>query len=183
MAKKKRGRSPSIVPGERIERKILLIRDVKVMLDSDLAELYKVETGALVRQVKRNSERFPDDFMFQLSQEEWDALKCQIGIANTGRGGRRTAPYVFTEHGVAMLSSVLRSQRAVDVNIQIMRAFSKLREMLATHKDLARKIAAMEKKYDQQFQVVFDAIRKLLEPPPAKTKRQIGFIIHPDDDE
>ena len=143
------------------------------MLDSDLAELYGVETKVLNQAVKRNSERFPDDFMFQLSAEEFSILKSQ-SVTSSSWGGRRTPPYVFTEQGVAMLSSVLRSERAVDVNIQIMRTFVKLREMLATHKDLARKINAMEKKYDQQFQVVFDAIRKLLEPP--RRRRSAGSV-------
>ncbi len=165
----------SIVPAEVIERRILLIHKQKVMLDSDLAELYGVETKNLNRAVKRNIERFPEDFMFQLSLHETELLKCQSGTSKEGRGGRRYAPYVFTEQGVAMLSSVLKSERAVQVNIAIMRAFVQLREMIATHKDLARKLAAMEKKYDKQFRVVFDAIRQLMAEPPLK-KRPIGFI-------
>lgn len=144
------------------------------MLDADLAELYEVETSALVRQMKRNIERFPEDFMFQLSTEEWRDLRCQIGTSK-GSGGRRYAPYAFTEQGVAMLSSVLRSQRAVEVNIEIMRAFVRLRELMATHKDLARKLDQLEKKYDEKFRVVFDAIRQLMQPPPEKLKRKIGF--------
>ena len=125
--------------------------------------------------VKRNIERFPEDFMFQMTKEEADSLRFQIGISKAaGRGGRRYLPYVFTEQGVAMLSSVLNSMRAIQVNIQIMRTFTKLREMILSHKDLQRKIEAMERKYDHQFKIVFDAIKQLLEPP-AKPKRQIGF--------
>ena len=135
---------------------------------------YGVETGALKRAVKRNRERFPEDFMLQLTFQEVGILRCQIGISSWG--GQRFLPYAFTEQGVAMLSSVLRSKRAVQVNIAIMRAFVKLREMLASHKDLAIKLAEMEKKYDSQFKVVFDAIRELMSPiePPPKPRR-IGF--------
>lgn len=160
----------TLVPIERIERKILLIRGQKVMLDKDLAGLYDVETKQLTRQVRRNIKRFPKDFMFRLRKEEF--LRCQIGTSK--RGGRRYLPYAFTEQGVAMLSSVLSSERAILVNIQIMRAFTKLREMAIGYAKLKRKIEAMERKYDRQFKVVFDAIRKLLEPPP-QPKRQIGF--------
>jgi len=146
------------------------------MLDSDLAQLYGVETFNLNKAVKRNIDRFPNDFMFQLTKEEADSLRFQIGMSKTiGRGGRRYLPYAFTEQGVAMLSSVLNSKRAVQVNIAIIRAFVKLREMLATHKDLARKLEEMEKKYDAQFNVVFDAIRQLM-TPPGKHKRKIGFL-------
>ena len=144
------------------------------MVDADLAQLYGVETGSLVRAVKRNLARFPEDFMFQLSDSEWADLKCQLGISN-GRGGRRYPPYVFTEQGVAMLSSVLNSERAVQTNIAIMRAFGQLRRMLATHADLARQLEALEKKYDRQFRVVFDAIRELMAPPPPLSKKPIGF--------
>jgi len=166
-----------LIPVEMIERKIYLIRGHKVMLDSDLAELYGVETFNLNKAVKRNIDRFPSDFMFQLTIEEAETLRFQIGISKTGgRGGRRYLPYVFTEQGVAMLSSVLNSKRAVHVNIAIMRAFVKLREMLASHKDLARKLEQMEKKYDAQFKVVFDAIRQLMTPPETK-KRKIGFEV------
>ena len=200
----------SIVPTMRIERMILLIRGQKVILDADLAALYGVDTGALNRAVKRNVERFPEDFMFQLSDEEWEFLICQIGISNgagskktvglkketaiaagmadsrvsdlkcqngaskTGRGGRRHLPYVFTEQGVAMLSSVLHSTRAVAVNIEIMRAFVRLRQWLSSHKDLSRRLDALEAKYDTQFKVVFDAIRELM-TPPEKQRRRIGF--------
>ena len=165
----------SIVPAERIERAILVLRGHRVMLDADLASLYDVETRVLVQAVKRNIERFPDDFMFQLTADEFERLKSQSVISTPpGRGGRRTAPYAFTEQGVAMLSSVLRSSRAVQVNIEIMRAFVRLRRLLQQNADLARKLAALEKKYDSQFKVVFDAIRELMMPHP-KPKRRIGF--------
>jgi hypothetical protein len=161
------------VPADRIERPILLIRGHRVMLSTHLAALYGVEPRALVQAVKRNRERFPADFMFQLTREELGVLKSQIVISSWG-GLRRATPYAFTEQGVAMLSSVLRSERAVQVNVAIMRAFVKLRELLATHKDLARKLDALERKYDAQFKVVFDAIRQLMEPPKA-TRARIGF--------
>lgn len=157
-----------------LERKILSLRGERVMLDADLAELYGVETKLLTRAVRRNVARFPADFMFQLTAEEDAALRIQIGTSNEGRGGRRYRPYVFTEQGVAMLSSVLRSPRAIQVNIEIMRTFVRLRQMLATSSDLARKLVALEKKYDSQFRVVFDAIRELM-APPAKQRRPIGF--------
>ncbi len=161
-----------IVPHEIIESKILLIRGRKVMLDKDLAMLYGVETKALNRAVKRNIERFPDDFMFQLIKEEFDNLRFHFGTSSWG--GQRYLPYAFTENGVAMLSSVLNSQRAIQVNIQIMRTFTRLREILLSHKDLQKKIEDMEKRYDQQFKIVFDAIKQLLIPPEPK-KRKIGF--------
>lgn len=164
------------VPVEIIERRIYLIRGHKVILSHDLAELYQVETRGLVQAVKRNPDRFPGDFMFQLSRDEYAGLKSQIVISSWG-GARRATPYAFTEQGVAMLSSVLKSKRAVQVNIAIMRAFVRLREILATHKDLARKLEEMEKKYDAQFKVVFQAIRELMEPPAPK-RRQIGFAPH-----
>lgn len=177
-----------IILVEMIERKIYLIRGHKVMLDTDLAELYEVTTSNLNKAVKRNIDRFPDDFMFQLTKEEADSLRFQIGILKPGgqagtqsettmlgRGQhRKYLPYVFTEQGVAMLSSVLNSERAVQVNIAIMRVFVKLREMIATHKDLARKLSDMEKKYDSQFKVVFEAIRQLMALPVTR-KGQIGF--------
>ncbi len=166
---------PSLIPAEMIESRIVLLRGQKVMLDADLAKLYGVETRVLVQAVNRNRNRFPEDFMFQLSKEEFGVLRSRFVISNTGRGGRRYLPYALTEQGVAMLSSVLRSQRAVQVNIEIMRAFVRLREMVTTHKDLDRKLKALEKKYDAQFKVVFDAIRELMEPPPTRPKRQIGF--------
>src|SRR5882724_7144660 len=147
---------------------IYLMRGQKVMLDFELAELYKVETRALNQAVSRNMERFPKDFAFQFTREEFEALMSQTVISNAGRGGRRKLPWAFTEQGVAMLSSVLHSPRAVQVNVAIMRTFVKLREMLTTHKDLAQKLEALEKKYDRQFKVVFDAIRQLMQPeePP-----------------
>ena len=145
------------------------------MLSTHLAELYEVEPRALVQAVKRNIERFPPDFMFQLTKTEFQNLKSQIVTSNWG-GLRRAAPYAFTEQGVAMLSSVLNSRRAVQVNIEIMRAFVRLRELMATHKDLVRRLNEMEKKYDAQFRVVFDAIRELMAPPTPK-KRKIGFLV------
>ena len=160
------------------ERRILLIRQQRVMLSDDLAALYSVETKALNRAVRRNAGRFPNDFMFQLTNEEWGDLKCQIGTSSWG--GSRVAPYAFTEQGVAMLSSVLRSPRAVHVNIAIMRAFVRLREMLLTNADLARKLADLERKYDSQFKAVFDAIRQLMAPPPAPPKPEIGFHVKED---
>jgi len=165
----------SVVPSERIEKCILLIRGQKVILDRDLAELYGVTTGNLNKAVTRNLDRFPGDFMFRLTRQELSALMFQNGISKKeGRGGTRKLPRAFTEQGVAMLSSVLRSKRAVQVNIEIMRAFVRMRAMLASHTDLARKLAALEKKYDAQFKVVFDAIRELMAPKKPK-RRLIGF--------
>jgi len=168
----------SLIPAERIQSAILLIRGHKVMLDSDLAALYEVETKYLTRAVKRNIDRFPGDFMFQLSKGEFDDLRHHFGTSSEW-GGRRYPPYAFTEQGVAMLSSVLRSARAVQVNIEIMRAFVRLREMISSHAGLARKLEALEKKYDAQFKVVFDAIRQLM-APPAEKKRPIGFHAKPE---
>ncbi len=144
------------------------------MLDADLAELYGVETKQLIRAVKRNITRFPADFMFQLHKEEFENLRFHFGTSSRW-GGRRYLPYVFAEQGVAMLSSVLNSERAINVNIVIMRAFVKLREMLASHKDLARKLNEIEKKYDAQFKIAFDAIRELM-TLPEKHKRKTGFL-------
>lgn len=163
----------SIVPTERIENKILFLRKYKVMLDKDLAELYQVSTKRLNEQVKRNIRRFPGDFMFQLTKKEFKILKSQFAASSWG--GVRKMPYVFTEQGIAMLSSVLNSERAIQVNIQIMRTFTKLRDMIATHKDLKQKLKEMEQKYDKQFQVVFQALEQLLEEPEPKPKKQIGF--------
>lgn len=163
----------AIVPIERIESTILLIRSHKVILDADLARLYGVATKALVQAAKRNRERFPTDFMFQLSPKEFKILRSQ-SVTSNPRGGRRYPPYAFTEQGVAMLSSVLRSKRAVLVNIQIMRTFVRLRRILASHADLHRRLDALEKKYDKHFKVVFDAIRELM-APPEKPSRRIGF--------
>jgi phage regulator Rha-like protein len=147
------------VPQELIEQKIYLIRGHKVMLDSDLAKLYGVTPKRLNEQVKRNKKRFPPDFMFQITKEEDESLRSQFATLKSGRGKhRKYRPYVFTEQGVAMLSSVLNSERAIQVNIEIMRTFTKLRTMLAEHKDLKRKLTALEKKYDKQFKIVFEAI-------------------------
>lgn len=165
-----------IVPIETIERRILLLRGQKVLLDADLASLYGVTTRALNQAVKRNISRFPDDFMFRLTREETKELnRSQTVIGSQKHRDPRYPPFAFTEQGVAMLSSVLRSERAVQVNIIIMRTFVRLREILATHKDLAHKIEELEKKYDAQFRVVFDAIRQLMAPPPETKKRRIGF--------
>lgn len=163
-----------LTPSERIEKTIYLIRGEKVMLDRDLALLYEVETKMLNRAVKRNHQRFPSDFMFQLTVEEADFLRCQIGTSNKGRGGRRYLPFVFTEQGVAMLSSVLNSERAILVNIEIMRAFVKLRQILASNAELSRRLNELESKYNKQFRVVFDAIRHLM-ATPARDRKEIGF--------
>ena len=149
------------------------------MLSIELANLYQVEPRALIQAIKRNLNRFPGDFMFQLTAEEWENLKSQFVISSWG--GVRTPPYAFTEQGVAMLSSVLNSDRAVQVNIEIMRAFVRLRQLLASNADLARKLESLEKKYDAQFKVVFDAIRQLMSPPEPK-RREIGFHVKYDDD-
>ncbi len=144
------------------------------MLDADLAELYGVETKALNRAFMRNRERFPEDFVFQLTENEFEDLRCQFGTSKWG--GRRYLPYAFTEQGVAMLSGILHSKRAIQVNVEIMRTFVRLRQLLASNAQLARKLEALEKKYDAQFKMVFDAIRKLMTPPEPST-RKIGFIV------
>ncbi len=168
-------RKQIIIPSPVIDRKIHILRKTRVMLDSDLAILYGVTTSNLNKAVARNKDRFPKDFMFRLVPSDDKDLIFQIGISkNRGRGGRRHAPYVFTEQGVAMLSSVLRSQRAVQVNVAIMRTFVRLREMLTTHEELRRKIDAMEKRYDARFQAVFDTIRQMLQTP-VPMKKAIGF--------
>jgi len=168
------------VPVELVERRIYLIRGEKVMLDSDLADLYQVPTFRLNEAVKRNRNRFPKDFMFQLTREEAQSLISQIAISKAGRGGRRTLPYAFSEHGVAMLSSVLNSDRAVQMNIVIIRAFVKLREVLATHKDLAQKIEQIEATQQEHGTVlvaVVKEIKKLKQPPrPRRHKSRIGFV-------
>lgn len=166
-----------LVPAQ-LERHIYTIRNQRVMLDSDLAELYGVPTGTLNQAVKRNPSRFPEDFMFQLTEDEIQSLLSQIGIANKKRGGRHNPTYyVFTEQGVAMLSSVLRSEQAVQVNIAIMRAFVSLRGLLASDDDLARRILHLEEKYDRQFATVFEAIRQMLAAPktPDALERRMGF--------
>jgi hypothetical protein len=193
MAKRKAiwSKSSALVTTEQIDGAILVIRGQKVLLDEQLAAFYGVETRELVQAVKRNVERFPDDFMFQLDREEWVALRSQfatstlrsqIVISKTeGRGGRRYAPYAFTEQGVAMLSSVLRSPRAIEVNIEIMRAFVRLRQLLSLHKDLAERLAKLERQMqgrdadvDQQFRHVFSLLEQLF-APPARKRRPIGF--------
>ena len=162
------------VPLERVERLILVVRGQRIMLDADLAELYGVETKALNRAFIRNRERFPEDFAFQLAKEEVLDLRCQFGTSRWG--GRRYRPYAFTERGVAMLSEVLHSRRAIQVNVAIMRTFVRLRQMLASNARLARKLDELENKYDHQFKIVFDAIRELMTPPEPK-KRRIGFLV------
>jgi len=163
-----------LIPLERIQGSIIQLRGERVMLDADLAMLYGVETKALTRAVRRNIERFPADFMFRLSKDEFEILKRHFGTSSQW-GGRRTPPYAFTEQGVAMLSSVLRSKRAVQVNVEIIRTFVKLRAMTADHKALARRLNKLEEKYDKQFAVVFDAIREMMNPPQGK-KQPIGFV-------
>ena len=162
------------VPRERIIRSIVIVRGQKVILDADVAALYGVETRALVQAVKRNADRFPSDFMFAVTPAEMRILRSQ-SVMSSSWGGRRNAPFAFTEHGVAMLSSVLRGERATIVNIEIMRAFVGLREALASHAALVRKLDALEQKFDGQFQVVFNAIRGLMKPP-ATRRKQIGFV-------
>ena len=179
-----------------IQSRILSLRNQRVMLDADLGQLYGVETRVVVQAVKRNAGRFPVDFMFQLDAEEWDSLRSQTVISNAssvGRGGRRTAPYAFTEQGVAMLSSVLSSERAVAVNIEIMRTFVRVRELAVTHQDLAKRLAELELKTEglelthdafsrnmrNQLKQVFEAMRELM-TPPEPPKRPIGFVTQED---
>lgn len=186
---------PGLIPSERIERCIYVLRGEKVILDTDLAGMYGVEVRALIQAVRRNLDRFPEDFMFRLTLEEAKTLSSVVSsdigkdkneenqsIANlrsqiviSSYGGRRYLPYAFTEQGVAMLSSVLKSERAVNVNIEIMRAFVRIKRMIASHVDLVRKIDGLEKKYDSQFRVVFDAIRELMRPSEPTKKRKMGF--------
>lgn len=161
-----------VLPVERIERAILIVRGQKVMLDEDIAALYGVETKNLVKAMKRNLERFPLDFMFQLTLEDVENLRFQFGTSSWG--GRRYLPYAFTEQGVAMLSSVLRSEQAVRVNIEIMRAFVRLRQVMSTQAGLVQRLDELEQRYDGQFKIVFDALRELMEPPEALGRR-IGF--------
>ena len=164
------------IPQKIIAQRILLIRGQRVMLDRDLAELYEVAAKAFIQAVKRNLSRCQDDFMFQLTKQEFDSLRSQFVTSN--RGGRRYLPYVFTEQGVAMLSSVLRSERAIHVNIAIMRAFAKLREVLSAHKELSQKLDDLERKiqgHDKEIKTIFDAIRLLMAPPPKLSKKRIGF--------
>ena len=176
-----------LIPVPAIQARIMVVRDRQVMLDEDLAELYGVETGALTRAVRRNRDRFPDDFMFQLTNEEWGALRSQTGISNAGRGGRRYAPYVFTEQGVAMLSGVLRSKRAVAVNIAVMRAFVELRRAAASYAAIEKRLEELEREikdqlgqHDEQLVQIFQALRQLISPPP-RPRRKVGF--RPPEDE
>jgi hypothetical protein len=169
------------IPALTVASKICFIHGKRVMLDADLASLYGVKTKVLNLAVRRNLERFPDDFMFQLSQEEAESLRFQFETSKKGRGGRRYLPYAFTQEGVAMLSSVLNSPRAVQANILIMRAFIKLREMVATNELIRQKIEELERKYqkhDNQFKAVFEALRELLEPAKSPKKKPIGFHSH-----
>ena len=174
-------KTASLIPVERIEQSILLIRGQKVMLDRDLAQLYGVETRVLNQAVRRNIDRFPEDFMFPLTREE--IMRISQIVISSVHPGVKTLKFsknvmAFTEHGVAMLSSVLNSPRAVQVNIQIMRTFAKLREIMLQHKDLARRLDELEKKYDAQFKIVFDAIRQLMAPPESEPpKKRIGFLV------
>ncbi len=172
---KEKQRSVTIL-GTRIEQKIFFIRGKKIMIDKDLAELYEVPTKRLNEQVKRNLQRFPDDFMFQLSRRELNEVVANCDHLK-GIKFSHTLPYAFTEHGILMISSVLNSNKAIAVNIQIMRTFTKLRELMIAHKDLNDRINALEGKYDRQFKVVFDTIRKLLMPPPAAKKLPIEFHV------
>jgi hypothetical protein len=169
----------NLVPAERVERRIVEFRGHKLMLDKDLAELYSVPTSHLKRAVKRNLARFPNDFMFQLTREEYQSLRCQIGILDVGRGRySKYLPYAFTEQGVTMLSSVLRSPRAVLVNVEIMRAFVRLRRFLATHKALADQLKELESRvsgHDEQIQAIFQAIRQMIAPPTGAERPSIGF--------
>lgn len=162
----------ALVTAERVEAMISVVRGEKVILDAEIAALYGVETRAVVQAVKRNFDRFPDDFVFRLTAEEIRALRSQTVISK--RGGRRYLPYAFTEQGVAMLSSVLRSEQAAQVNVEIMRAFVRLRRMASVQKELARKLEALEERYDEQFKVVFDALRELMMPPETGGKT-IGY--------
>lgn len=177
-----------VVPAATIENRILVVRERQVMLDEDLADLYGVETKRLIEQVKRNIERFPEDFMFRLSKSEAAALRSQIATSNIGRGGRRYAPYVFTEQGVAMLSGVLRSKRAVAVNIEIMRAFVELRRAASSYAAIEKRLEELEREtsaklgqHDKQLRQIFDALRQLISPPPPP-KRRVGFAPSEDDE-
>lgn len=170
-------RNRSTVAGTpRVESLILVIRGQRVMIDTDLAALYGVPTKRLNEQVRRNAERFPPDFCFRLSAAESARLRSQFATSNTGRGGRRSAPFAFTEHGAIMAAHVLNSPRAVQASVHVVRAFVRLREVLASHRALVARVDEPEARYDGQFKVVFDAIRRLMAPPEAKPKRRIGFV-------
>ncbi|HEX5763416.1 MAG TPA: ORF6N domain-containing protein [Solirubrobacterales bacterium] len=175
---------PQVASAPAIERRIYLIRERQVMLDEDLADLYRVETKRLIEQVKRNLDRFPDDFMFQLRKDEAAALRSQIATSNAGRGGRRYAPYVFTEQGVAMLSSVLRSKTAIAVNIEIMRTFVELRRVANSYAAIEKRLEQIERgigEHDEQLEQIFSALRQLM-APPSQSKRPIGFGVREDDE-
>jgi hypothetical protein len=168
-----------LIAAPMIEKRIFGVRNRQVMLDQDLADLYGVETKRLIEQVKRNLERFPQDFMFQLNKEEAAALRSQLATSNTGRGGRRYAPYVFTEQGVAMLSSVLRSKRAIAVNIEIMRAFVEMRRIASSYAVIEERLEEIERgvgEHDKQLEQIFTALRQLIAPPP-QSKHPIGFRV------
>lgn len=174
---KRMAKNSAIVAVERIESRILLVRGRKVILDSDLAELYGVTTKRLNEQVKRNRDRFPSDFMLRLNSEEMKALRSQFATSNRERGGRRYLPNAFTEHGAIMAATVLNTSRAVEVSVYVVRAFIRLREILATHKELARKLAQLEERieeHDEEIVAIFEAIRELMAPPEKPAKR-IGF--------
>jgi hypothetical protein len=180
--------SLELIAAPAIEKRILVVRQRQVMLDEDLADLYGVETKRLIEQVKRNIERFPEDFMFQLSKSEAAALRSQVATSNIGRGGRRYAPYVFTEQGVAMLSGVLRSKRAVAVNIEVMRAFVELRRAATSYAAIEKRLEELEREtgaklgqHDEQLSQIFKSLRQLISPPP-RPKRRVGFGL-PEDKE
>jgi len=180
--KESEGKPLELIAASAIEQRIFVVRGGQVMLDEDLADLYGVETKRLVEQVKRNIDRFPEDFMFQLNKEEAADLRSQIATSNTGRGGRRYAPYVFTEQGVAMLSSVLRSKRAIGVNIEIMRAFVELRRVASSYALIEKRLEQIERgmgEHDEQLAQIFNALRQLMAPPPHP-KRPIGFRVRED---
>lgn len=190
MAEKERtAQSLELIATPAIDKRIFVVRGRRVMLDEDLADLYGVETKRLVEQVKRNLERFPEDFMVQLSKEETTALRSQIATSNTGRGGRRYAPYAFTEQGVAMLSSVLRSKRAIAVNIEIMRAFVELRRVASSFVALQERLEVLEREmagrldqHDEQLEQIFKVLHQLI-TPPQRSKRPVGFRVREDDEE
>lgn len=173
---KKQEADLSIIPNERIVSKIYWLRGQRVMFDRDLADMYGVKTQVLNQAVRRNMSRFPEDFMFQLTGDELKIWMSQIVISNREKMGIRKLPLVFTEQGVAMLSSVLRSERAVQINISIMRAFTKMREMLLTHKELKGKIERMERKYDKRFRIVFEALKQMMDTTPPPSSKRIGFV-------
>jgi hypothetical protein len=169
----------TLLPAETIEKSILTIRGQRVILDSDLAAIYGVTTARLNQQVRRNRDRFPDDFAYSLTQQEVAPLMLQSATSKTGRGGRRKLPFVFTEYGAVMAANVLNSPTAIHASILVVRAFVRMREMLNAHAELARKVDEMEKKYDSQFKVVFDAFRQLMSAPQTP-RRQIGFHAKPE---